>query len=278
MWTENSNVALGLIRSFHHNRVHGPVSRVIGPSTIRKFLGAHYVLKSHRNRESSSSTFKNWASHAISTGRLPQSSIVEGGLHRVGMCTILESALDPAGFSGIRQGKLPPVDPATRIDSGDLAEWNRHRERLRSQGASGRIACVHQFVSEIDDDDALLAYSVMDYVDARAFHSMQEKDTQRAAAYRQRALSVLSQGPTTPNILSTAVVAIVGSEECPELIVANRKGRGEPGFHPDCWAVSIGEIFMPESGKRGNRFLDADESVAASAVRGLREELLTNVF
>jgi hypothetical protein len=139
---------------------------------------------------------------------------------------------------------------------------------------------VTQFTPELTDDPhPRLRYQTVAYKDARAFSLILERQRGVSARYRARALDVLaSEGTNVPNILSTAVVAVIGTDDQDaHLVIANRKARSG-GFDANSWAVSIGEQFMPVTGLRGDREVTADDSVISSALRGTREELLGDEY
>lgn len=236
-----------------------------------------FIDKKHRPKlVHSNLAFGAWLRSQALAKSLPQISIGDRSLLRVGNCTILDYAQQLVGYGEIDLEQLEPSDPGEYLDNEDLKAWNQIRQELEVRQVSGTSLQVVQFTSELSDDPhPRLKYRTIPYKDAKAFHALLEDNQEAALRYRSRALDVLStNGTQVPNILATAIIAIIGTNDQDiQLVIANRKPR-KGGYHPNTWAVSIGEQFMPITGIRGNRVISADISLPASIVRGLREELL----
>jgi hypothetical protein len=160
----------------------------------------------------------------------------------------------------------------------DIPLWRTEREKLVRRKVAGTSMKVVRFVGEVSDDrHARIAYGHVDYVDARAYFYLLENSAERVHHYREEALRVIGEGTHLPNILSTAIVLIVGNEAHPELVIAKRKTRAG-GFDGQTWSVSIGEQFKPISGFSGLKSIVPDTSIEDSVRRGLREELLGHTF
>ena len=172
--------------------------------------------------------------------------------------------------------ELGPTHEALR--PADVPLWRTEREKLIQRKVAGTSMKVVRFVGEVSDDrHSRIAYGQVDFVDARAYFYLLETSAERRRYYREQALRVIGEGTNLPNILSTAIVLIVGSEAAPELVIAKRKTR-TGGFDGQTWSVSIGEQFKPISNTVGVNPIIADASVTDSVLRGLREELLGHAF
>lgn len=194
-----------------------------------------------------------------------------------GGCTVLDAAPREHGYGDIvfELQQSPPTEAV--LEERDRLSWSSARDALANAKQSGTSMCVARFIPELSDDPhPRLAYSTIPYVDARAFHSLFEGCSSTAARYREQALAVMGAGTRLPNILSTAIVVIVGNEE-PELLIANRRLR-PGGYSGNCWSVSIAEQFIPSTGERAGRLRRADISLDESVRRGVREELLGEDF
>jgi len=229
------------------------------------------------NVPKSPNSFGVWLREKLEATTMPTAERLGKGMIRVGACTVLDTAWRESGYGDMVLEPQAPEPTADALIKSDRASWERGKAELLARRVSGTSLQVRRFVPELSDDPhPRLAYQTVNYADARAFHAMLEQVPGRVAVYRDRALRVMGDGTTIPNILSTAVVAIIG-EDTPELVIANRKTR-TGGYHGNCWAVSIGEQFMPLSGTRAGRHVTADVSIEASAIRGLHEELLGEDF
>lgn len=219
-------------------------------------------------------TFGAWLRHSTATGALPGASM-DGDFVRIGRCTVLDTAYEVGGYREIEMEEEDKAPEGAGIDRSDYEEWQRVRDELRRRGVSGTSAQVMRFSTQVTDDRARLRFRPIDYVDARAFLAIEEKEQGIAERYRVRALqAVTTDGTSIPNILSTGVIVIVGDAAgAPQIIVTKRRGR-TGGFDEGTWAVSIAEQFMPIFGLRGGHSLAADRTIYNSAQRGLREELL----
>lgn len=227
--------------------------------------------------EESQLAFLPWLKKMIYEKKLPKGEKAELGLYRVGNCTILDGARLITGYGKIVLDPVAPIyDFSQVIDEQDREFWEKEKRNYKEQQVSGTSLQVEKFIGQISDDPhPRLSYRTIKYIEARSFNSISEHKPEARKRYRDRALNVLNNGGTKlPNILSTAVIAIIGSDKNDlKLVIANRKSRSG-GFDKDSWSVSIGEQFMPIKGKRGNRELAADGTVINSAVRGMKEELL----
>jgi len=68
-----------------------------------------------------------------------------------------------------------------------------------------------------------------------------------------------------------------GKEGARALLLAHRVFR-VGGDRPDCWSASFEENFAPVSGTYGGRYRPRDEDLTATAIRGLKEELVSLKF
>jgi DNA-binding winged helix-turn-helix (wHTH) protein len=227
--------------------------------------------------EPSIESFGAWLLANVSAQKLPRASFAERSLLKMGECTVLRTAVNADGYEDIvMEAQQQPPELKLGIAMDDRLQWEAELKKLDESRVSGISAQVIRFVSELTDDPkARVDYRVVSYAETRAFHEMLQTDGSLSPRYRENTLKVLSDsGTDVPNILATAVVAIIGSDgKEPELVLANRMGR-VGGYHGSCWAVSIGEQYMPITGRRRNRIVEADGSIFRSAERGIREELL----
>jgi hypothetical protein len=221
-------------------------------------------------RESTQS-FRAWLRRQIGANKVPVAELLEKSSIRVGRCTVLDSAPREVGYGEILLEPVVGSRTEGVLEPSDRPLWHEAKLELLARKVSGTSMQVTSFAAELSDDlHPRLQYQTVDYVDARAFHLLLERHPDAVRRYRDRALAVLAdQGTNIPNILSTAVVVIVGTDR-PQLVIANRKAR-TGGYHGGTWAVSIGEQFMPLSGMRGDRHIDADASLTAHF--GHREQL-----
>jgi hypothetical protein len=203
----------------------------------------------------------------------------ENNLISVGKCTVLDTALRESGYGEIVLTPRTPIDVEGVLLLEDRALWQKERQNLSAKKVSGTSMQVTHFTPELSDDPhPRLDYCTVSYTDSHAFHLLHQANPTVAQKYRRRAIELLARGTDIPNILSSAIIAIIGSDgETPQLLIANRKGR-EGGYHGSSWAVSIGEQFMPVTGLRGSRLVPADNSITTSITRGLQEELLGDTF
>jgi DNA-binding winged helix-turn-helix (wHTH) protein len=242
--------------------------------TARSATGAH-DLKIPRE------SFGEWLEVSVIAQKLPRALYTERSLLKMGECTVLRTALDPSGYEEIvMEQQQQTEDLKLGIAIGDHSQWETELKTLETKRVSGISGRVTQFLPELTDDlKARVKYQTVGYAEARAFHEVLQNDVSLVPNYREAALQVLSNGGTdVPNILATAIVAIIGSDaKKPELVLANRMGR-IGGYHGNCWAVSIGEQYMPITGMRRGRIVEADGSIFVSAERGLREEILSDNY
>ncbi len=222
-------------------------------------------------------SFGRWLEDSINNGQLPRSVFDQNSLMVVGACTILDTAKQSQGYAELVLEPQQPDPSFGGIALEDRSGWDKVRQKLYAAHVSGISTQVTQFIEELTDDPARLRFRIAPYADVRAFHELLESTPSAAVRYREAALRVIGDGTNIPNILSTAVVVIIGNAKEPLLVIANRKGR-PGGFHAGTWAVSVGEQFMPVTGFRGSREIKADLSVTESATRGLREELIADDY
>ena len=238
-----------------------------------------YVDRTHRpKRQVSPNSFGEWLIRKAEVRTLPGAQALSRDILRIGQCTLLDAADHETGYGQIvpDEGELQYLPAEQSIDDPHKARWKRARGRLIKQKVAGTSMQVVKFARELSDDPyGRLQYRTVDYADARAFHALLEKDPSLVLHYRENAMNVMGNGTSVLNILLTAIVVVIG--DTPQLVLANRKARFG-GFHGNCWAVSIGEQYMPVNGLRGKRHVSKDKSVEASVVRGLREELLGENF
>lgn len=227
--------------------------------------------------EKTEQSLGHWLRDAVEAKHIPKAAVKERSFITIGNCTVLDTAIESHGYSDIALEPQQSDPTFTGISEEDRADWDTYRKSLVAanvRGVSTQVTCL---VQEVSDDRVRLKYRLVNYSDARAFLQLMESKPGSSQRYRPTALEVVNEGTNIPNILSTAVVVIIGDFASPLLLLANRKGR-TGGFDPDCWAVSIGEQFMPVTGLRGNREISADLTIAQSVERGLREELLGTEF
>jgi DNA-binding winged helix-turn-helix (wHTH) protein len=226
-------------------------------------------------------SFGAWLSALVKAKKLPRAFYTEESLLKVGQCTVIRTAIDPRGYEDI----VMTQEPQTRelklgIEIADRSEWETELKKLDEARVSGTSAQVTQFLPELTDDPkARMRYRLVRYAEARAFHEILQNNVGLSRRYRESILQVLSdRGTDVPNILATAVVAIIGADaKKPELVLANRMGR-VGSYHGSSWAVSIGEQFMPVTGTRRGRVVERDGTILRSAERGLREEILSERY
>jgi hypothetical protein len=222
-------------------------------------------------------SFRAWLDERLAETTIPNVQRKANGVIEIGGCTVLDTAKLESGYGAIvlAQQTQEPISDALTED--DRENWEKMRATLLERKVSGTSLQVRRFAPELSDDPhPRLEYQIVNYADARAFSAMLEGSPEKVVRYRDHALRVMGEGTNLPNILSTAVVTIVG-KGAPELLVAHRKVR-TGGSDGNCWGVSIGEQFNPVSGTRGGRRVMFDDSIEASVIRGLREELLGNNF
>jgi hypothetical protein len=228
-------------------------------------------------RESAQS-FRAWLRRQVGANKVPVAELLEKSLVRVGDCTVLDSAPREGGYGEVLLEPVVGSPTEDVLEPLDRPPWHQAKLELLEAKVAGISMQVMRFGAELSDDlHPRLQYQTVSYADARAFHLLLERHPETVQRYRERALAVLGdEGTNIPNILSTAIVVIVGTDT-PQLVIANRKAR-TGGYHGGSWAVSIGEQFMPLTGMRGGRHVDADASLTVSIVRGLREELVGDDF
>jgi hypothetical protein len=202
----------------------------------------------------------------------------------IGKIAVLHTALTELGYTGLQ------------VVQADY-NWNEFTEQMsavREWHGSAKHAYEHHGASTAplrltfpttDFPDLVIEYALAEYWLTHSFHDtllarpdLRQTWLQTAFAYRNRV------GRAIPGGLAVEAAVIFSGASSDEplktdkyLLLAHRSQRHH-GYFGDHWSCSYGEQFLPVKSSTLRREHPPDRTLIETAVRGLREEFLTDKF
>lgn len=240
-----------------------------------------WVDSKHPHRiQPSPKRFLEWLRGEVKQGRLLAGQVAgaPAGTVAVGDCVVMDSALEIGGYG--TQIELVPSD-ARSVEAAIFPvhreQWSREREELVHQKVHGTKASVAWVKSQLEDDPLFrLWWWPVSYTDLRAFHKLMEIKPEVREEYIRKAVQVFQDGSNVPTTIGNHIVVLLANaKDGRDVLIAHRRKGGRPGTYTEnFWSFSIEEMFNPIRVEREGRTHEADTSVQAAMLRGVREELV----
>jgi hypothetical protein len=203
----------------------------------------------------------------------------------IGNAVVVDTALSEAGYyrAHLIQTEFPESGFQSLVEP-FKDDWERLK--ATSSHLTGTKAPVLRVTPPVSDDPTLyIEYASIGYNIIRPFHKLvQDNLVIRTTLSEQAFMFQHSAGRRMPGAL--AVDAAIIFDEKPSkdlpgkehyLLLAHRVYR-ESGYYPNCWSASFEEQFAPVKSEWGGKIHPADGTMNDTAIRGLREEFLSESY